>query len=137
MAADDPTGISSLEMGPGARAQAMGSAFTSLADDPTASFWNPAGLSRLKGYEVLATHHDSFDGVRQEYVSFTRHFTEGTLALSGGMVYNSDPLLGTDVNGDSVGTFGYHDVVATAAFGFKAADKLDVGAGVELSLIHI
>jgi len=129
--ADDPTGFSSLELGPGARAQAMGSAFASVADDPSASFWNPAGLSRLKDLEVLATHNQSFEGIRQEYISMAKRFPEGTLGLSVGMVYNSDPLLGTDVNGDSVGTFGYRDILATAAFGFRASPSLDVGAGVE------
>ncbi len=130
-AAVDPTGFSALELGPGARAQALGSAFSSLADDPTASFWNPAGLSRLNGIQVVATHNQSFEGIRQEYASFSKKYSEGTLGLSLGMVYNSDPLLGTDLNGDSVGTFGYHDVLATAAFGFRANEKLDVGAGVE------
>ncbi|MBI5837462.1 MAG: PorV/PorQ family protein, partial [Candidatus Eisenbacteria bacterium] len=130
-AQDTPTGFASLEMGPGARAQAMGSAFTSLADDATASFWNPAGLSRLDKLQISATHHQSFEGIRQEYVSAVKRFKEGTFGLSFGAVYNSDPLLGTDVSGDSVGTFGYYDLVTTAAFGFRATDKLDLGVGLE------
>ena len=36
-----------LKMGVGARALGMGSAFTAVADDSTASFWNPAGLAKL------------------------------------------------------------------------------------------
>ncbi len=38
---------SDLGMGIGARAIAMGGAFVALADDPSALFWNPAGLSQL------------------------------------------------------------------------------------------
>src|SRR5438309_11752334 len=102
--ADSPTGFTALELGPGARAQALGSAFSSIADDPTASFWNPAGLSRLKGIQVVATHHQSFENIRQEYISATKKISEGTFGLSFGALYNSDPLLGTDENGDSVGT---------------------------------
>jgi hypothetical protein len=34
--------------GVGARAMAMGGAYTSLADDATAVFWNPAGLSQIE-----------------------------------------------------------------------------------------
>ncbi len=34
--------------GPGARAMALGGAFTAVADDGTAFYWNPAGLNRLK-----------------------------------------------------------------------------------------
>ena len=34
---------------PGARAQALGGAFTAVADDASASWYNPAGLGQLKG----------------------------------------------------------------------------------------
>ena len=36
-----------MNISQGARATAMGSAFVAVADDPSAIFWNPAGLSRL------------------------------------------------------------------------------------------
>ncbi|MCD6418591.1 PorV/PorQ family protein [bacterium] len=35
-----------LTIGPGARAAGMGEAFVAIADDPTATYWNPAGLGR-------------------------------------------------------------------------------------------
>lgn len=40
---------SDLGMGIGARAIAMGGAFVSVANDPSAVFWNPAGLTNLNG----------------------------------------------------------------------------------------
>ncbi|MFW6134899.1 MAG: hypothetical protein ACOC5R_04930 [Elusimicrobiota bacterium] len=36
-----------LDLGVGARATGMGGAFTSVSDDPTATYWNPAGLGRV------------------------------------------------------------------------------------------
>ncbi|MGM0598174.1 MAG: PorV/PorQ family protein [Candidatus Rifleibacteriota bacterium] len=47
-----------LKMGVGARALGMGSAFTAVADDSTAAFWNPAGLARLKRAEGSFMHAD-------------------------------------------------------------------------------
>ncbi|MDD2999931.1 MAG: PorV/PorQ family protein [Erysipelotrichia bacterium] len=47
-----------LKMGVGARALGMGSAFTAVADDSTASFWNPAGLARLDKAEASFMHAD-------------------------------------------------------------------------------
>ncbi len=44
--------------GPGARAMALGGAFTAVADDGTAFYWNPAGLNRLK----IGTFTSSIDG---------------------------------------------------------------------------
>ncbi|RKZ33533.1 hypothetical protein DRQ33_04100 [bacterium] len=35
-----------LTIGPGARAAGMGEAFVAVADDPTATYWNPAGLGK-------------------------------------------------------------------------------------------
>lgn len=42
----DVQGVSNI-LGAGARAQGMGGAFTAIADDATASSWNPAGLAQL------------------------------------------------------------------------------------------
>jgi len=48
----------------GANARAMGSAFTAVADDLTAAFWNPAGLASRRGpefylgYKATAQDHD-------------------------------------------------------------------------------
>jgi hypothetical protein len=38
----------------GARASAMGGAFTAVADDATAVFWNPAGLALMDGLKITA-----------------------------------------------------------------------------------
>ena len=40
---------------PGARATALGGAFTALADDGNALYWNPAGLPRLGHQEFTST----------------------------------------------------------------------------------
>jgi len=44
----------------GIRAQGMGGAYTSLSDDASALFWNPAGLAGLGHEEISATHADLY-----------------------------------------------------------------------------
>lgn len=44
--------------GVGSRASAMGGAFIGLADDYSAVYWNPAGITQIKGMEVTGTLHD-------------------------------------------------------------------------------
>lgn len=39
---------SDLGMGVGARAIGLGGAFVAIADDPSATFWNPAGLTQVE-----------------------------------------------------------------------------------------
>lgn len=45
-----------LKMGVGARALGMGGAFTAVADDSTAAFWNPAGLARMQKSQASFMH---------------------------------------------------------------------------------
>lgn len=48
IAAAQRVGIGQPQLGRGARAAALGDAFTAVADDATAMSWNPAGLARLR-----------------------------------------------------------------------------------------
>ncbi len=49
-----------LDMGAGARASAMGDAFTAVADDSSAVYWNTAGLGTIKRPEVSLTYNKWF-----------------------------------------------------------------------------
>ena len=56
----------------GPRAGAMGGAFIGLADDYSAVYWNPAGITQIKGMEATVTGHDvvslaSRDGLVRYY----------------------------------------------------------------------
>ena len=44
-------GFQFLKLGVGARPVAMGSAYTAVADDANALFWNPAGLGITKSFQ--------------------------------------------------------------------------------------
>lgn len=50
-----------LEMGTSARAVALGGAFSAIADDESAIFYNPAGLARLSKVTVAAFYQRSFE----------------------------------------------------------------------------
>lgn len=48
-------GLQFLKTPMGAKAIALGSAFTSIADDPSAVYWNPAGLTQVEGLNIYLT----------------------------------------------------------------------------------
>jgi len=57
-----------FELGAGARALAMSGAYTAVADDVTALFWNPAGLARLDQVELSAMHLNLFYGTPYDFL---------------------------------------------------------------------
>ena len=52
-----------IALGVGARALGMGGAFAALANDVTAGYWNPAGLSRINYPEFILMHDAEFGGL--------------------------------------------------------------------------
>ncbi len=52
-----------LDLGGGARAAAMANAFAALADDPSALFFNPAGLDQIPGVQAQLTYHRPYGRV--------------------------------------------------------------------------
>ena len=57
-----------LNIGVGSRANSMGGAFTALADDATALYWNPAGISQCVHPEVTLNHSDWFLDIFHEFM---------------------------------------------------------------------
>lgn len=56
-----------LRIGVGARALGLGGAYVAIADDGTASYWNPAGLADLSRHQVLFSHIQLFDNLAQHH----------------------------------------------------------------------
>ncbi|MDQ7054837.1 MAG: PorV/PorQ family protein [candidate division KSB1 bacterium] len=46
-----------LRIGVGARAQGLGGAFTAIAQDASAGYWNPAGLGQINELQFIASYH--------------------------------------------------------------------------------
>lgn len=53
---------SMLEIGVGARAEALGGAFVSIANDPAALYWNPAGITQIPAISAQFTRLNWFVG---------------------------------------------------------------------------
>ncbi|MGF1670446.1 MAG: PorV/PorQ family protein [Balneolaceae bacterium] len=52
-----------LSVGAGARALGMGSAYSAIAADVTAAYWNPAGLADVESIDIAYMHSERFAGV--------------------------------------------------------------------------
>ena len=77
-----------LRNGLGARALGMGGAFVAVANDATASVWNPAGLASQPGLHLGASYENQFGGlVTSQFLGGT--YAEDTWGI-GASWFNSD-----------------------------------------------
>ena len=122
-----------LKIGIGARATAMGEAYTAVADDATAVFWNPAGIARLSGNIVSFSHAAwpaELDLNHGAYV-FSVGFIPGMMAVHA-RALSMAPILRTDTtHPEGDGTFfDAGDFAIGFTYGRSFTDKFSAGIGV-------
>ncbi len=123
------TPMSFLEIGMGARAVGMGSSFVAVADDPSAMFWNPAGILKLEGTQIMFEHNYWFAGISLNYFAATKNLGEyGAIGFS---VTNSDvgDIEVTTVErpeGDGQ-TFTQRDFALSVTYAIQFTDKFLIG----------
>lgn len=65
----------------GARATAMGGAFSATANDGTAIYWNPAGLTSVDGRRLTVEHAAWLVGIDFNFAAFTLPTSFGTVGI--------------------------------------------------------
>jgi len=97
--ADGIGAFSAFKSGIGARALAMGGAFVAVADDATASLWNPAGLALLEDTRLAGMSTDLYGmGITHQYVGAVTTFANLGIGLGwerasiGGQIINEGVL---------------------------------------------
>ncbi len=65
------TAANFLQLRVGARAMAMGGAFVGLADDVSALYWNPAGITSGRGVRSFYQHSQLYAGLKHQSLGLT------------------------------------------------------------------
>lgn len=115
-----------VRMGIGARIIAMGEAGTATANDVTAAYWNPSGLTDLKDIEFSSMYSLNMGYDRKyQYAAFGKRFGFGVLAVNW-INASVDDIIGTDDSGNLTGTFNdaEHNISLSYANAYK---KLSYG----------
>jgi len=124
-----------LDIGVGARGIGMGGAFTALADDASAVYWNPAGLARLEQREISVSHAELGLGTRENFLAYAHPTSRGTIAAA--LTYLSQGAIGgRDALGRPTGNYQASDSAFAGAYGLKT-EVADLGVSVKYLRSHI
>jgi opacity protein-like surface antigen len=123
------TAASFLEIPVGSRALAMGGAFTALSDDPTAIYWNVAGLAKLKRSGVIFNHTEWIANIQFNFLGAAFKTDKwGTLGLSLTSLNMDEMDVTTVEEPEGTGqTFGAGDFAFSLAYAFNLTDRFSVG----------
>ncbi len=123
-----------LEIGVGARAEALGGAFVAVANDPSAIYWNPAGISRIESISLQVTKTEWFVNTNFHTVDLVLplRLVNSSLGFHLAMLdYGSNPVR-TVFRPEGTGEFySASDFVAGLYWALNITDRVSVGLGIK------
>jgi hypothetical protein len=120
-----------LKIGLGARATGLGEAFVAVANDPTAIYWNPAGLASIQRKELAISHVEWPADIRFEHLALVLPVRRlgGSLGIQFGVLSTAIDETSELQPFGTGRTFVYSDLVTGVAYARRWTDKLLVGFG--------
>lgn len=129
-------GVPFLKIGIGARSGAMGEAFSALADDITAVYWNPAGLTQLTKPEISTTYNDWFGGVGHGFLGWGFPLSHNT-AMGFSIIHLDVGKIPGYAEGKGTfehiptGDFSGHDTAFGFAYAFNMTESISLGMNIK------
>lgn len=111
-----------MSLGMGARALGMGGAHIAVAEDASVIYYNPAGLARIEGINIVSLYTNQYGAVGYLTLGAAAHnFGGGLLRL------NASGIDETDEFGTELGTFGTGETTAIVGYGRDIVPGLSLG----------
>ena len=124
-------GFAFLDIPAGARASALGGAYSAVARGIDAALWNPAALEGVAGVEVSGSHAELESQLHYDAVAFGGRAWGGGYGLSMRALY-SEAIEERDEVGNLIGTFGAHDLEFALSYGHGLGGGLAVGGSAQV-----
>ena len=106
----------------------MGGAFTSIADDASAMFWNPAGLSYFNTREVYFNHADWIADISFDYFGFSIPLRPGrAIGINITSLTMGDMEVTRYGNENTGETFQASDYAAGFTYSMNLTDRFSIG----------
>ena len=105
-----------LNLGAGARAAAMGSAYAAAVDEPSAVYWNSAGMTRVAGRAATLMHSVMINSSAYEYGSYVQNEGWRGVFGFGAQYYTPGKIVQTNEAGTSLGNLLPYDLALSFAY---------------------
>lgn len=108
-----------LRLGAGARATAMGEAYSTVADEASALYWNPAAMIQVEKRSVTLMHAAYLDSVSYDYGAFAHNVGGAGVWGIGFQRLSAGKIMETDQAGVEAGTFQPVDLAISAGYAYE------------------
>ena len=117
-----------LKIGIGARALAMGGAYSAISNDATALYWNPAGLSLINNNEIILDHQDWILDVDLDFIGGTFNTPFGTIGAAITAMYMGEMEVTTTHDPEGTGEkFNAGSIMGQLTFSKSLTDRFSFG----------
>lgn len=121
------TGGDFLQIGAGARAAAMGGAFSAITENSDATYWNPAGLASVDAYDLTFSHFAWYQDISIEHGAAAFALSERATFGASVTYLNYGDIDGYDDGGQSTGAISAYDWAGALSLGYDLTSAVQVG----------
>lgn len=121
------TGLSFLKFGVGARAIAMGDAYSSIAEDATAFIYNPARLNFGQRSNLSLMHNQSVQDMKTDFVAIKFPLSKRISMGIGFFTTSIDDIEVRTIPGASTEKFDARNLSTGISFGYTINPNLSIG----------
>ncbi|SYZ73660.1 conserved hypothetical protein [Candidatus Zixiibacteriota bacterium] len=127
-----------LNIGVGARAASMGEAYSAIANDANAAYWNPAGLVSVKSPQLTFSHFAWYQDITFDYLAASFPMGNRLNITASAQYMNYGKIEGYDEQDNPTGDIGStYDFAGAISFGYKLTDNFSAGMGIRYVAISL
>jgi hypothetical protein len=121
-----------LKIGVGARGVGLGETFTAIANDASALYWNPAGLTQFSENQVIFAHTEYVVDIKHEFAGAAYHLTPtDVLGFSLTSLHTDEMEVTTETQPMGTGRyFKFGDLGLAASYARRMTDQFSFGVTV-------
>ncbi len=121
-----------LKIGVGGRASAVGDAFVAIANDASALYWNPAGLSQFTENQIVFSHNEWVVDINHDFIGAVYHLDPtNSFGVSLTTLSMKDMEVTTEFAPNGTGEyFGFSDMALALTYSRRMTDQFSFGGTV-------